>query len=250
MKMQGKKKVRTLKITRRSKKGKSKRMYFHEGTQDAIIKFQGATSLKEREKIYENDILPAFDKLAENLIFMHGFAKDGTNYEILKSDCVTFLYETLGKFSPDRGTKAFSYFNVVAKNWLIINSKKRIKRRRRNVSLDDQENLSNAQKEQIEDFNTMPSYEDIIIDKEKREKIIKVLAEIKKRVRNEREEACIEAITTIFTNIDEIDMLNKRAVFVYIRELSGLNSKKLSVAMSQIRKHYREITKSEDFFIF
>ena len=47
--------------------------------------------------------------------------------QILKSDCVSFLYETLEKFDPSKGSKAFSYFNVVAKNWLIIQSKKRVK---------------------------------------------------------------------------------------------------------------------------
>ena len=66
--------------------------------------------------------------LSENLIFIHGFAKDKEHFTVLKSDCVSFLYETLEKFDRDRGSKAFSYFNVCAKNFLIIRSKKDAKR--------------------------------------------------------------------------------------------------------------------------
>ena len=46
------------------------------------------------------------------------------------------------------------------------------------------------------------------------------------------------------------DFLNKRAIFVYLRELSGLNAKQLSVAMSNLRKYYREVTKSNTHFLF
>ena len=51
--------------------------------------------------------------------------------------------------------------------------------------------------------------------------------------------------------IDELDFLNKRAVFVYMREISGLTPKQLSVAMSNIRKYYRDITHNNtEFFLF
>ena len=46
--------------------------------------------------------------------------------------------------------------------------------------------------------------------------------------------------------IGDLDFLNKRAIFVYLREISGLNPKQLSVAMSGIRKHYKELCKNND----
>ena len=45
--------------------------------------------------------------------------------------------------------------------------------------------------------------------------------------------------------IGDLDFLNKRAVFVYMREISGLTPKQLSVAMSNVRKHYKEIKKGD-----
>ena len=123
-------KKKTRRIRRKRGKGSSK-LYFDASTHDAILRFQKSDSDEERDKIYTSEILPAFDKLAENLIFIHGFSKPFGGFESLKNDCVSFLYETLEKFDATRGTKAFSYFNVVAKNWLIIQSKKKIKNNRR-----------------------------------------------------------------------------------------------------------------------
>ena len=47
-----------------------------------------------------------------------------------------------------------------------------------------------------------------------------------------------------------LELLNKRAVFVYLRDISNLSPKQLSVTMSKIRKHYREISDKGDFFLF
>ena len=58
--------------------------------------------------------------------------------------------------------------------------------------------------------------------------------------------ACINAIITLFNKIEELDFLNKRAVFVYMRDLSGLTPKQLSVAMSNIRKHYKDLKKIDE----
>ena len=76
-----------------------------------------------------------------------------------------------------------------------------------------------------------------------------MLGKIKNKVSNENEKVCIAAIITLFDNIEDLEFLNKRAVFVYLREISGLNPKQLSVALSSIRKHYRELIKSDDIFL-
>jgi len=243
-----KKNMKKKKVVRRRRRGKSKKkMYFGPETDQAILKFQQEEERKEKEKIYCEVIRPSFEKLAENLIFIHGFAKIHGNYELLKHDCVSFLYETLEKFDASRGTKAFSYFNVVAKNWLIINSKKNIKRRNKHVSLEDFNYLSPGDKLSIESYSVLPSQEDVMIGKEKIDDIMKTLDEIRGRVTNKNEIACIQAIKSLFERIDDLDFLNKRAIFVYMRDLSSLTPKQLSVAMSVIRKHYRDIKKTKGF---
>jgi hypothetical protein len=68
---------------------------------------------------------------------------------------------------------------------------------------------------------------------------------IRRKINSPNEISCMNAIETLFANIDDLDFLNKRAVFVYMREISGLTPKQLSVAMSNVRKHYKEIKKGD-----
>lgn len=230
------------------KKGAKKNLYFHQGTQDAIIEYQNCENRNEKEKIYVTQILPAFVQLTESLIFIHGFAK-GLDFDSLKNDCVTHLYETIGKWDPERGTKAFSYFNVVAKHYLIIQTKKH-KKNTRYISLDDESSLNYTEKKMVENHQVLPGPDDILIELAQSDEIQKLLVEIRGRVSKENEIRCIDAILEIFEKVDELDFLNKRAIFVYLREISGLTPKKLSIAMSVIRKHYRELARSDDFGIF
>jgi hypothetical protein len=239
------KKVRP-KIKRRP--GKTGIQYFSDDTQSAIMVFQEEISPDAKNEIYLQKIQPALDSLVENLILVYGFKSPHDTFDELKSDCVSFLYESLHKWSPDKGTKAFSYFNVVAKHWLIIRSRKQQKQNNRNLSIDDPESLTQEQLHTIETFCVAPSPDEILISKNERSEIGKVLREIEKCVTSETESSCIKAIITVFDNIDDLDFLNKRAILIYVRDISGLTSKKLSVAMASIRKHYKRITNGEGDF--
>ena len=242
--MKGKRKTKSLKGRKKS----NRKLYFGPKTDEAINNFQNSDCKVEKAEIYSSIIQPSFDKLAENLIFIHGFSKNHYSYEALKGDCVSFLYETLQKFDTSRGSKAFSYFNVVAKNWLIIQSKKRVKNLTRHVSLSNFKDMKNADKEIIETHNHVPSQEYFLIAKENKQILKEINQKIRKKIHSQNEIACMNAIETLFGKIEELDFLNKRAVFVYLRDISGLTPKQLSVAMSNIRKHYREIKSSNTEF--
>lgn len=226
------------------KKGKSN-LYFSPQTQESIQNYQNCESREEKEKLYVEHILPAFDKLSENLIFVYGFITPMESYQDLKNDCVSFLYETLNKWDPSRGTKAFSYFNVVAKNWLIMHTRKLKKTSYRHTSLSDVDSMSKIDLQILSNFDFSPPPDEILINRGFRQEIYNILEVIAGRVRGEKEVRCINAIDTVFKNIDELDFLNKRAIFVYVRDISGLSPKQLSVAMASIRKHYKEIIKEK-----
>jgi hypothetical protein len=241
--MKLKKKTKKIRATKTKKK-----YYFGKEAHAAIVRYQQSKCLQEKNKIYTLDIKPSFDKLTENLIFIHGFANDKENFSILKSDCVSFLFEILQKFDPSKGSKAFSYFNVCAKNFLIIQNKKKIKRKIRNISIDDQ-NIGHLDKIEIENSQVIPSQEATLIIEEDKKIIFQLIEEIKSKTNNANEKKCIDAINTIFKNINDLDFLNKRAIFVYLRELSGLNAKQLSVAMSNIRRHYKDIKQNNYLYL-
>ena len=224
-----------------NKKNAELKLYFNSGTQDAIVAFQGADSKKERDRLYVLEIMPAFEKLVENLINIHKFAGLYDSYDDLKNDCVNFLFETIGKFDASRGTNAFSYFNVVAKNWLIIRTKQKSQKTKKNISLDDPNTLSTYERSIVEEHCTLPSQDLLLEGLRSSGSITAVLHEIREKVRTENELMCINSIITIFENIDEIDLLNKNAILLYMRELSGLSPKQLTTTMQVIKKHYKKI---------
>ena len=237
--MKGKKRIR------RSKNPQStKGLYFGPEHQEAISKFKNSTSHAEKEEIYNDKILSAFGTLVENLIYVYGFAAGADNIPELKSDCVSFLYENLHKFDETRGTKAFSYFNVIARNWLIINSRRRARFTTKHVSIDNYASLSSRDKTMISHHSIAAAPDDIFIKGRQRDDMRELLEKIADRLTESHEHACMDAIMTIFEKIDDVDLFHKRAIFVYVRDMSSLNSKQLSSAMASIRRHYRDIVKN------
>lgn len=214
------------------------RMYFNAGTKDAILDFQSATSDIEKEKIYKQRILPAFEKLVDNLINIHKFAVHD-DIDIMRNDAIVFLFETLRKYDPLKGANAFSYFNVVAKNFLIIKSKQSLLYYKRNADIDEPETMLDYEIRTLEERCT------IVIDDEKSEKtfldnILSLLDQIRADVELETELVCVNAIITLFENLEHIDLLNKNAVLKYLQEISHLNSKQLSIALQSIKKLFKQ----------
>ena len=231
-------------------KAKAARMYFNQNTQAAIVAYQAAANDKKtRDQLYVKEIMPAFQKLVENLINIHKFTSLHDTYDDLKNDCINFLFETLGKFDGNRGTNAFSYFNVVAKNWLIIRTKQKSQRIKRSVSLDDPDALNANEHRIVEEHCTIPGQDVILEIETASDSILEMLYDIRNKAKTENELACINSIITIFENIDQIDLLNKSAILLYMRELSGLSPKQLTTTMQQIKRHYRR-SKNESKFKF
>lgn len=217
------------------------RMYFNANTQAAIVAYQTEIVKKVRDRLYVQEIAPAFEKLTENLINIHKFTSLHDSYDDLKNDCVNFLFETIHKFDGTRGTNAFSYFNVVAKNWLIIKTKQKAQRVKRTVSLDDPDALSANEYKIVEDHCTVSSAEAAMDGENSTQAIINILSEIRLKAKSENELACINSIITIFENVDDIDLLNKSAILLYMRELSGLSPKQLTTTMQLVKKQYKKM---------
>jgi hypothetical protein len=232
------------------KTGEPTTQYFSASTHDAILVYQKCDDPVERERLYQDVILPSFDKLVENLIFMNGFVNVTGSYTELKSDCITFLFETIHKFDASRGSKAFSYFNVVAKNWLMIKSKQRSKSLKRMVSLDDADSLTVEDVAAIEANNMVLNQLDSIDNDMQEYEIVALLNDLRDESQNENERACMDAIFYLFEQREDIELLNKRAVFVYMRDMSSLSPKQLSSAMSVIRRRYRELISTGQYDIY
>ncbi len=235
------------KISRRKPGEKSFRNYFDDDTQLAIVNYQAEPEIEIRKKIYVDAIMPAFDTLIENLINVYGFHVLYESKSDLKNECLEFLYGVIPKFNAERGSKAFSYFNVVAKNWLTIKSKQNAKNVQCYISMDDRDSMSVHDLDLIENYHVIPSCEDVVTEEEVKNNLKKLLDELNNRTKTANEEACLEAIFLLMKNIDDIDLLSKRAVMLYIREITGMSSKQLSIVLSSLKKQYRELKKSDEY---
>lgn len=229
------------KISRRKPGDKPFKNYFDEDTQVAIVAFRNTTDYGERSKLYVDVILPAFDKLIENLIHVYGFHVMFESNSDLKNECLEFMFGVITKFNPERGSKAFSYFNVVARNWLMIKGKQNSKNLASYISLDNKDAMTAHELAIIQNHDIAPSVDDIIDSEEFNKNLRAMVAELKNRAKTDNENACLEAISVIIENIDDIDLLSKRAVMCYIREITKMSSKQLSIVLSSLKKQYRQI---------
>lgn len=213
--------------------------YFNAGTQQAIVDYKNESNSVKRNEIYVREILPAFNKLVENLINVYGFQIQYETKADLQSECIEFLYGVITKFDPTKGTKAFSYFNVVAKHWLIIKSKQSTRNIHVFTSLDDTESLSQHDLETIENYSVSPSPEETMIGYVSKQKIDALLELIAAKTITDNEVECLKGINLLFSNINELDFLNKRAVMLYLREITSLSPKQLSVVLSLMKRYYK-----------
>ena len=72
-----------------------------------------------KHQIYTDTIHPAFMKLAENIINTFKFSYFDYGFRDLQEEVVSNLVINMHKFDETRGSKAFSYFSIVGKNYLL-----------------------------------------------------------------------------------------------------------------------------------
>src|SRR6056300_1602164 len=119
----------------RKRAAKKKNMYFTQVHEKAIIDFSSTNDLKVREKLYVDIIQPVFSQMVDKIVFTYRFTSL-PDIDDLREECKGWLVTILAKFDPNKGSKAFSYFSVVTKNWFIHKVKKNKKKLEREVSLD------------------------------------------------------------------------------------------------------------------
>lgn len=216
---------------RRSSKGKH---YFTKVHENAIIDFAKSDVKEEREVLYRSLIAPVFDELVEKIVCTYKFTSL-PNIDSLKDECKTDLATILSKFDPAKGSKAFSYFSVITKNWFIQKTKKNTKQREREVYLEDV-SLSSEHLNLSEEN----SYHDLRESKEFIE-LLKVEMKYWNYVdMKENEKKVVDAIEVLFDSAEQIPVFNKKAIYWYLREITGLNTKQVVNVLKKLRCQYSE----------
>lgn len=208
--------------------------YFTRDTDKAIAGFLASADKEERHRLFQEEIRPAFEKLIENLIFVYSFFKID-DVETLKRECLTHLYEMIPKYNPDRGTKGFSYFNVVAKNWFIARTREKNKRNKLESELFY--DLDHEVVRSDPSFMISP-HEALLEEREMWAKFYEELDSWRDVLTKKSERQVLEAVIILMKNSDCVSIYNKKAVYLYLRELTGLNTKQVVINLKKIKSLY------------
>ena len=219
--------------------------YFTQVTQESIQYFQTGDVGRNRNEIFEKEILPAFTKMAEYWVFSYGLDSPLQTKEELVQGCVGFLHDSIHKWDPERATKAFSYFNVVARNWLINAVNNHKKRGIKDLSINDSDLAAVIREKDTNERLITPSAESEILQSEYLLAIHDRVKRIRMGLDDDKDLVVIDAIEKIFESAEHLDFMNKSALFVYIREISGLDKRTISRSMSRIRRVYNQIREAE-----
>ena len=222
-----KKPVRKI-IKKRRKKSK---MYFGTPVQDAIIKYNASSNPAVKNEIYSEHINAAFNKLAENLIHTFKFYYFDYPLDEVKHEVVSFLIMNMHKYQAEKG-RAFSYFSVVGKNYLILhnnNNYKKMKTHDPISRLDFKRNVfSENSKDDVNEFNEefvtqMLDYWD---------------NNLTNIFRRQKDILVADSVLELFRKRKNIENFNKKALYIMIREMTSSNTQHITRVINQMKKYY------------
>jgi len=163
------------------------------------------------------------------------------NIDLLRDECKIWLITILDKFDGQKGTKAFSYFSVITKNWFIHKVKQRGKRVRREIEIGEMP--KDLELEFVSTHNTYSK------DREREEFRVFLLEEIESWEHDkmkENEEKVLNAIKILFDSAEDIEIFNKKAIYLYLREITGLNTKQVVNNLNRMKVRYRAFREKWD----
>jgi len=217
----------------RKRSKKNKNYYFTQVHEDAIVKYANTMDRELRSVLYVEYIQPALDQMVDKIIYTYRFTSL-PNIDYLKSDCKVWLTTILNKYDPSKGSKAFSYFSVVTKNWFIHKVKRTQKRNRTEVFMED---ILNELEEDLISDN--PTYEEKRTEFEFWASLSSEIDTWDVFMLKENEKKVLMAVRILLDSAEDIEIFNKKAIYLYLREITGLNTKQVVNNLNKLRKRYK-----------
>jgi len=225
------------------KRRKKSKNYFTQETEDYIVKYNNLDSVEDselRSKIYERDIHYPFFKLTQNIIHTFKFYHtEVTDLEHLQHEIITFLLSKIHLFDPTRGAKAYSYFGTIVKRWLILYNTKNYKKKINKVGVDELSKEGSSHVYSIGDSrikSDLDKYVDIFVGH--------VSENIFELFPKKNDAQIADAILELFRKREDLEVFNKKALYIYIREMVDVKTPKIT----KIADKLHDIFKSQYIF--
>jgi|TARA_R110000782_G_scaffold87959_1_gene170015 hypothetical protein len=222
------------------KRKKKSKNYFTQETEDYIVKYNNQPDSKIRSKIYEAHIHYPFFKLTQNIIHTFKFYHtEVTELEHLQHEIITFLLSKIHLFDPTRGAKAYSYFGTIVKRWLILYNTKNYKKKINKVGVDELSKEGSSHIYSMGDDrikSDLDKYVDIYVDH--------VSENIFGLFPKKNDAKIADAILELFRKREDLEVFNKKALYIYIREMVDVKTPKIT----KIADKLHDIFKSQYIF--
>ena len=225
-------------IQKRKRRKKSKN-YFTQETEDYIVKYNNLDPVEDSEKrsrIYETHIHYAFFKLTQNIIHTFKFYHtEVSNLEHLQHEIITFLLSKIHLFDPTRGAKAYSYFGTIVKRWLILYNTKNYKKKINKVGVEvlTGENSTHVYTQGDEKVKSdLDKYVDIFVDH--------VSENIFELFPKKNDAQIADAILELFRKRETLEVFNKKALYIYIREMVDVKTPKITKIADKLHGIFKE----------
>lgn len=215
--------------------------YFTREIEDAIVAYNETSDPREKDRLYNEKIQVAFGKVAENIYNKYKFSYADVSPLEIQKQAISHMVANIGKYEKGKG-KAFSYFSIVAKHWFILDNNTTYRRFKKHVEICEQAGDAG-------EFVVEPEHE-------KRESEVKEFISLMveywdknvgKHFTKERDLRIANAVVEIFRNADRIDVFNKKALYLYIREIAGCQTQHITKVInrmagpqSMIKKEYMD----------
>jgi len=217
------------------KRRKKSKNYFTQDTEDAIVLYNNTEDFKLRSTIYQRDIHYAFFKLTENIIHTFKFYHtEVSNLEHLQHEIITFLLSKIHLFDPTKGAKAYSYFGTIVKRWLILYNTKNYNKKIKKVPVD---NLTKDGSGYTYDMDSgklqddLSKYIDLFVAHTS-ENIYELFPK-----KNDAQIA--DAILELFRKRETIEVFNKKALYIYIREMVDVKTPKITKIADKLHNIFK-----------
>jgi len=232
----------------RKKRGiNTTRMYFTQETEDAIIAYNNETNTDVREKIFREKIYQPFQKLVENVFNTFKFSYFRTGPQDVQKECLTHLVANMHKYDPNRQsktdpnkkTKAYSYFSIIAKHYLILLNNTIYKEFNQNIEISEDRDENTVQLQQEDKYYGNQEMSDFI-------KLVIEFWEknVNKIFTKQRDLSIANAVVELFRNSDRIDAFNKKALYLYIREMAMCKTQQITKVINKMKQYHDNIQKS------
>lgn len=219
-------------MSKRKKKGS--RYYFTQDTEDAIVLYNKTNDSHKRNQIYIEHLKFPLEKLVENVFNTFKFEYFLDDPTDVQREVLSFILLNLHKYKGDRG-RAFSYFSIVAKNYLILNNNKnyKVKKMYQDIEMSDEvfgiedESENQRQEDYTQEFvNLMYDFWE------------KKITDIFEK---DRDVQIAYSIIELFRYIDVIDTFNKKTIYLLIREMTGYTGQYITPVLNKMKPIQRRI---------